>query len=699
MIKKYEMELGGRPLVIETGRVAHQASGAVTVKYGETMILAVVTAAKEAREGMDFLPLTVDVVEKAYAAGKLPGGFFKREGRPSTEGILACRLVDRPLRPLFPERFYNETQVIITVLSSDGENPHPALNIIGASAALAISDIPFGGPIGACVIGLINGELIVNPSYDELKTSHLELTVAGNGEATTMVEAGARFVSEDVVLEALTLAQEVNGEIASQIREIQDEIGKKKWTIPSPSDEQISTEKATRQLAGHRIKDVLYDPVDKKSRNDRIKQVMQDVNSELAEEHDPHSVQETLYLIEKETVRKAILEDGHRSDGRTLTEIRDLSSEVGYVPKVHGSGLFTRGETQALVSATLGTNSDEQRLDTLELKGTKHFYLHYNFPAFCTGETKFIGGPGRREIGHGMLAERALVAVLPDAEKFPYTIRIVSDILESNGSSSMASVCGGALALMDAGVPISNPVAGIAMGLIKEGEQVAILSDILGSEDHLGDMDFKVAGTKNGITALQMDIKIAGLDKSIMEQAMQQAKEGRLHILGEMNKSLDAPRSELSKHAPRIITMKVPTDKIRDIIGPGGKVIRGIIDQCGVSVDIDDSGLVSIASSDQAAADKAIEYIENLIQEAKIGTIYLGKVKKIVDFGAFVEIFPGTDGLVHISQICDRRIQSVSDEIQEGDEIKVKVIDVDQQGKIKLSRKEALKEAAAEDKG
>jgi polyribonucleotide nucleotidyltransferase len=691
MIKKYEMELGGRPLVIETGRVAHQASGAVTVKYGETMILAVVTAAKEAREGMDFLPLTVDVVEKAYAAGKLPGGFFKREGRPSTEGILACRLVDRPLRPLFPERFYNETQVIITVLSSDGENPHPALNIIGASAALAISDIPFGGPIGACVIGLINGELIVNPSYDELKTSHLELTVAGNGEATTMVEAGARFVSEDILLEALTLAQEVNGEIANQIREIQDEIGKEKWTIPNPSDEQISAEKATRQLVGHRMKDILYDPVDKKSRNDRIKQVMQDVNSELAEEHDSHHVQETLYLVEKETVRKAILEDGHRPDGRTLTEIRDLSSEVGYVPKVHGSGLFTRGETQILGVLTLASAGEAQKLDGYSPETSKYFIHHYNFPPYSAGETGRFGFTGRREIGHGALAERALLPVIPSQEEFPYTIRLVSETMSSNGSTSMASVCAGTLALMDGGIPIKSPVAGIAMGLITGAKgNYAILTDIQGAEDHSGDMDFKVAGTKEGVTALQMDIKVTGITFEIMKEALEQARVARLQIIEHITTTIDEPRSELNENAPRMISLQVPVDKIGAVIGSGGSVIRGMIEEYGVTIDVADDGTVVIGGTDGDSTSRAQQAINDLTRDAEVGELYSGKVVRIMPYGAFVEILPGKDGLVHISELSTERIPEVESVVNMGDEIKVMVISVDAGGKVDLSHRATL---------
>ena len=699
-MERVEIELDGRTISLEAGDLARQAGGSVIVRQGDTMVLVAATMAPKPREGIDFFPLTVDYREKTYAGGKIPGGYLKREARPSDYETLTCRLIDRPLRPLFPDGFRNETQLVCFVISHDQLNPADIIAMTGASAALMISDIPFDNPIAGARIGRVEGSFVFNPTHEESKKSDIQLLMAGTADGIVMVEAGAKEASEEEMMSALEFGHERIKKLINLQIQLKERINKEKATV---AQEEIDTNLIDRvnSIACPKLEQAM-EITGKQERTDAVSQIKTDLEAEINPEGED-DLKETLGNVfhdaEKNVVRKMILEKQKRVDGRSLNEVRPISIKMGYLPRVHGSSVFTRGETQALVSTTLGTSSDEQRLDTLELKGTKHFYLHYNFPAFCTGETKFIGGPGRREIGHGMLAERALVAVLPDAEKFPYTIRVVSDILESNGSSSMASVCGGALALMDAGVPISNPVAGIAMGLIKEGEQVAILSDILGSEDHLGDMDFKVAGTKNGITALQMDIKIAGLDKSIMEQAMQQAKEGRLHILGEMNKALDAPRPELSKYAPRIITMKVPTDKIRDIIGPGGKVIRGIIDKCGVSVDIDDSGLVSIASSDQAAADKAIKYIEDLIQEAKIGTIYLGKVKKVVDFGAFVEIFPGTDGLVHISQICDRRIQSVSDEIQEGDEIKVKVIDVDQQGKIKLSRKEALKEAAAEDKG
>ena len=699
-MERVEIELDGRTISLEAGDLARQAGGSVVVRQGDTMVLVAATMAPKPREGIDFFPLTVDYREKTYAGGKIPGGYLKREARPSDYETLTCRLIDRPLRPLFPSGFRNETQVVCFVVSHDQVNPADVIALTGASAALMISDIPFDNPIAGARIGRVDGSFVFNPTFEESEKSDIQLLMAGTADAIVMVEAGAKEASEEEMMSALEFGHERIKKLIDLQVQLKARINKEKATV---EQEEIDTAliDQVNSIVCPKLEQAM-EITGKQERANAVSQIKADLDSEINPEKEDDlkkTLDNVFHDAEKNVVRKMILEKKKRVDGRSLDEVRPINIKVGYLPRVHGSSVFTRGETQALVSATLGTSSDEQRLDTLEHKGTKHFYLHYNFPAFCTGETKFIGGPGRREIGHGMLAERALVSVLPDREKFPYTIRIVSDILESNGSSSMASVCGGALALMDAGVPISNPVAGIAMGLIKEEDQVAILSDILGSEDHLGDMDFKVAGTKNGITALQMDIKVAGLDKSIMEKAMQQAKEGRLHILGEMDKALNSPRTELSEHAPRIITMKVPTSKIRDIIGPGGKVIRGIIDQCGVSVDIDDSGLVSIASSDQAAGDKAIKYIENLIQEAKIGKIYIGKVKKIVDFGAFVEIFPGTDGLVHISQICDRRIQSVSDEIQEGDEIKVKVIDIDQQGKIKLSRKEALIEKLTENKG
>ena len=694
-MERVEIELDGRSISLEAGDLARQAGGAVIARQGDTMVLVSATMASSPREGIDFFPLTVDYREKTYAAGKIPGGFFKREARPSDLETLTCRLIDRPIRPLFPDGFRNETQIVCFVVSHDEVNPADVIALTGASAALMISDIPFDTPIAGARIGRINESFVFNPTREESEQSDIHLLMAGTADGIVMVEAGANEASEDEMMSALEFGHERIKKLIDLQIQLKSRISKEKLQVEK---EEIDDTLVERVSSIRPKLESAMQIVSKQERSEAIKQAKKDMEDEVNPEGDDTlkgPLGNLFHDLEKDVVRKLILEQQKRVDGRNLDEVRPISIKPGYLPRAHGSAVFTRGETQALVSTTLGTKIDEQRMDTLELKGTKHFYLHYNFPAFCTGETKFIGGPGRREIGHGMLAERSLVPILPDRDSFPYSIRIVSDILESNGSSSMASVCGGSLSLMDAGVPIKNPVAGIAMGLIKEGDQAAILSDILGSEDHLGDMDFKVAGTQNGITALQMDIKIAGLDKDLMARALRQAKEGRLHILGEMSKALEAPRPSLSKYAPRIITMRVPTDKIRDIIGPGGKVIRDIVDKTGVSIDIEDSGLVSIASSDEEAANKAIEHIENLIQEVEVGKIYLGTVKKIVEFGAFVEIFPGTDGLVHISQICDRRIKSVSDELQEGDEVKVKVIDVDQRGKVKLSRKDALQENAS----
>jgi polyribonucleotide nucleotidyltransferase len=695
-MEKVEIDIDGKTISLEAGDLARQAGGSVVIRQGDTMVLVAATMAGKPREGIDFFPLTVDYREKTYAAGKIPGSFFRREARPGELETLICRLIDRPIRPLFPKEFKNETQVVAMVVSHDGENPPDVNAITGASAALMISDIPFETPVAGARISRVDGKLIFNPNYEETAASDLNLIMAGTADGIVMVESGANEVSEDDMMEALDFGHErIKKVIGIQIK-LRELLGKEKLVVkPAPVNEELKasiSSKASTKL------DAACQIAGKNERGDAVKQIQNDLYAELNPDEDGDikgEIKDIFHDLEKTVVRNLVLDKQYRVDGRGLADVRPISIMTGYLPRVHGSAVFTRGETQALVAATLGTSSDEQRMDSLEFKGSKTFMLHYNFPAFCTGEVKFIAGPGRREIGHGMLAERSLIPVLPSKDDFPYTIRIVSEILESNGSSSMASVCGGSLSMMDAGIPIKAPVAGIAMGLIKDGDRVAILSDILGSEDHLGDMDFKVAGTANGITALQMDIKVKGLDRDLMKTALQQAKEGRLHILGEMNKALSTPREEINKHAPRIVTLTVPKDKIRDVIGPGGKVIREIIDKTGVSIDINDDGLVSIASADAEAAAKAVEFVENLTQEVEVGRIYLGKVKKIVDFGAFVEIFPGTDGLVHISQICDRRIKNVSDEIQEGDEIKVKVIDVDQQGKVKLSRKEALKDGIA----
>ena len=695
-MEKVEIDIDGKLLSIEAGDLARQAGGAVVIRQGDTMLLVTATMAKEAREGIDFFPLTVDYREKTYAAGKIPGNFFRREARPGDIETLTCRLIDRPIRPLFPKAFKNETQVVALVISHDQTNPPDINAITGASAALMISDIPFETPVAGARISRVNGNLIFNPTYDDTANSDLNLIMAGTSDGIVMVEAGAKEVSEDDMMEALEFGHErIKKLIEIQIK-LRELLGKEKLVVEAPQVDEELKNKIHEKVAAKLTEAMQISG--KHERSDAIKQIREDLKGHLSPEEQEEkagAIKEIFHDLEKDIVRNLILDKQYRVDCRGLTDVRPISIQVGYLPRVHGSAVFTRGETQALVSTTLGTSSDEQRIDSLEFKGTKSFLLHYNFPAFCTGEVKFMSGPGRREVGHGMLAERALIPIMPEKDKFPYTIRIVSEILESNGSSSMASVCGGSLSLMDAGVPITAPVAGIAMGLIKDGDRIAILSDILGSEDHLGDMDFKVAGTPNGINALQMDIKVEGLDRELMGKALEQAKAGRMHILGEMEKVLQSPREEMSKYAPRIITITVPKDKIRDVIGPGGKVIREIIDKTGVTIDINDDGVVSIASTDEDSAKKAVEFVQNLVQEVEVGKTYLGKVKKIVDFGAFVEIFPGTDGLVHISQICDRRIKNVSDEIQEGDEIKVKVIDVDQQGRVKLSRKEALREVVA----
>ena len=695
-MEKVEIDIDGKLISIEAGDLARQAGGAVIVRQGDTMLLVTATMAGQAREGIDFFPLTVDYREKTYAAGKIPGNFFRREARPGDIETLTCRLIDRPIRPLFPKAFKNETQVVALVISHDQTNPPDVNAITGASAALMISDIPFETPIAGARISRVDGKLIFNPTYEDTANSDLNLVMAGTADGIVMVEAGANEASEDDMMAALEFGHErIKQLIEIQIK-LRGLLGKEKLVVEAPQVDEELKSKIHEKTAAKLTEAMQISG--KHERSDTIKQIREDFKAELSPEEleeKAGAIKELFHDLEKDIVRNLVLDKHYRVDGRGLADVRPITIQVGYLPRVHGSAVFTRGETQALVSTTLGTTSDEQRIDSLEYKGTKSFFLHYNFPAFCTGEVKFLSGPGRREIGHGMLAERSLIPILPDKDKFPYTIRIVSEILESNGSSSMASVCGGSLSLMDAGVPIKAPVAGIAMGMIKDGDRVAILSDILGSEDHLGDMDFKVTGTLKGINALQMDIKIGGLSHDLMAKALEQAKEGRLHILGEMDKALQSPREEMSQYAPRIVTITVPKDKIRDVIGPGGKVIREIIDKTGVSIDINDDGVVSIASTDEDSAKRAVEFVQNLVQEVEIGKIYLGKVKKIVDFGAFVEIFPGTDGLVHISQICDRRIKNVSDEIQEGDEIKVKVIDVDQQGRVKLSRKEALRDAVA----
>ncbi|MGE5173345.1 MAG: polyribonucleotide nucleotidyltransferase [Betaproteobacteria bacterium] len=695
MATTVEIEIGGRRLILETGFMAKQASGAVVARYGDTVVLSTAVASKVERENVDFLPLTVDYQEKAYAAGRIPGGFFKREGRLSEKEILTSRLIDRPIRPLFPEGYYYDTQIIANVLSIGDESSMDLMGMISSSAALAISDIPFKGPIGAVRVGFIDGKFIINPGQKELETTRLNLVVAGTADAIMMVEGGANELTEDQMLEALESAHREIKKLVALQNELVAKVGKPKRVVKTVEiDKDLAAQVAS--LAMERLKTSIIIP-NKMERQKTLDALLDEIKQKLKKEDDPtRNVQiSTIFFgLEKDEVRKIILEKNVRADGRKPDEIRPISSAVSLLPRTHGSALFTRGETQALVVATLGTSEDEQRIDSLEGEYFKTFMLHYNFPPFSVGETKPLRGPGRREVGHGALAERALKAMVPTKQEFPYTIRLVSDILESNGSSSMATVCGGTLALMDAGVPIKAPVAGIAMGLIKEGEKVIVLSDILGLEDHLGDMDFKVTGTSKGITALQMDMKIEGITAETMRTALQQAKDGRMYILGKMLETLAAPRNTLNPFAPRIITMQINPDKIKDVIGSGGKVIRSIVEQTGAKIDIEDDGTINIASSDEAAANKAKEIIRGIVQEAEVGKLYMGKVRKIMDFGAFVEIFPGTDGLLHISQISDKRLEKVTDELKEGDEVLVKVLEIDRQGKIRLSRKEALREKA-----
>jgi polyribonucleotide nucleotidyltransferase len=684
------VEFGGKTVTLSTGKMAKQANGAVMVRSGDTMVLVTAVAQKEAKEGQDFFPLTVNYTEKAYAGGKIPGSFFKREARPSDPETLICRLIDRPIRPLFPETFLNDTQIMATVVSADKDNDPGILSMLGASAALMVSDIPFQGPIAGVKVGRVDGKLICNPSAEELLISDLEIVVAASRDAIIMVEGEAKFVSEADMLDAVFFAKEAMLPLIEAQEELQKKVGvAKREVAPVVVNEPLLAR--VRDLAYNRMAEAVKIK-SKQERHNQIDLVKAETIEALKEEFEGCAKQIKAFLgdFEYERVRADVLDTGIRIDGRDTVTIRPISTEAGILPRTHGSALFTRGETQALVTATLGTSSDEQRMDSLFGEYRKRFLLHYNFPPFSVGETSFRLGPGRREIGHGMLAERALSAVLPKHDDFPYTIRIVSETLESNGSSSMASVCGGSMSLMDAGVPVIAPVAGIAMGLIKEGDKVAILSDILGDEDHLGDMDFKVAGTADGVTALQMDIKIGGVTREIMQKALSQARDGRLHILGKMAETLAASRAEMSPFAPRITTIYVKTDKIRDVIGTGGKNIRNITETTGVTVDIDDTGRINIASTSKEACDLAIQMIRGLTEDAEEGRLYMGTVKKIMDFGAFVEIMPGTDGLVHISELDTARVKVVTDILNEGDKVLVKCIGVDKNGKIKLSRKEAL---------
>ena len=686
---KTEFQYGDVPVVLETGKIARQASGAVMVRMGDTVVLVACVASKEARPDQSFFPLTVDYQEKTYAAGKIPGGFFRREGRPSEKEVLTSRLIDRPIRPLFSKQFKNEVQIIATVMSLDPEINSDIPALIGASAALGLSGIPFNGPIGAARVGYRDGEYLLNPSYAALSESELNLVVAGTESSVLMVESEAGLLSEEVMLGAVMYGHEQLQIVIENIRQLVAEAGTKPWDW-QPADEDKELQDEVSDLCADLLREA-YAIQDKISRRERLAEIKSEAITTITAKHEERwsdrTIGEAVGDLESGLVRGAIVAGEPRIDGRDTATVRDISVEVGVLPRAHGSALFTRGETQAVVTATLGTDREAQIIDAIEGEYKEPFMLHYNFPPYCVGETGRSGSPKRREIGHGKLAKRALIAVMPDPEEFPYSLRIVSEITESNGSSSMASVCGASLSLMDAGIGIKAPVAGIAMGLIKEGEKFVVLSDIMGDEDHLGDMDFKVAGTETGISALQMDIKVAGITREIMEVALSQAREGRLHILDKMNSVLGAARAEMSEYAPRITSIKIHPNKIRDVIGKGGATIRAITEETGAAIDIDDSGTVKIYSSDKTASDAARKRIEDITADVEVGKIYRGKVAKLMDFGAFVNILPGKDGLVHISQISEERVENVSDKLSEGDFVKVKVLEIDRQGRVRLSMK------------
>jgi polyribonucleotide nucleotidyltransferase len=690
MERTFEYELGKRKLTVNIGKVAEQANGSCLIRYGDTVLLVTACSSKEPREGVDFFPLSVDYEEKLYSVGKIPGGFIKREGKPSEKAILTSRLIDRPIRPLFPKGYRNDVQVIATVLSVDQDCSPDIVAMIGSSVALSISDIPFQGPTGSVAVGLIDGKFILNPTSAEREKSDLSLIVSGTKDAVMMVEAGANEVPEDLMLEGILFAHEYIKEICNFIESIQKEVGKEKqeYEVFKP-DELI--EKEVKEYATDKLREAIH-TVDKQGRDENIDKCKEEVMEYFLEKYpeNEEDIDGSLYDIIKEEVRSMILNDGIRPDNRKVDEIRPITCEVGILPRTHGSGLFTRGQTQVLTITTLGASEDVQIIDGLGKEESKRYMHHYNFPPYSTGETRVMRGPGRREIGHGALAERALEPVIPSEENFPYTIRLVSEVLSSNGSTSQASVCGSTLSLLDAGVPIKAPVAGIAMGLMKSEDKVVILTDIQGMEDFLGDMDFKVAGTEKGITAIQMDIKIAGIGRDILKEALERARIGRLFILNKMREAISSPRQELSPYAPRIFSMNVNPDKIRDIIGPGGKVINKIIDETGVKIDIDESGKVVIAAENIENGEKAVNLIEKIIKDVEVGEIYLGKVTRIVNFGAFVEILNGKEGLVHISNIARERINKVEDVLSVGDEILVKVMEIDNQGRINLSRKAAL---------
>ena len=682
-------QYGDHTVKLQTGNIARQATGAVMASMGDTVVLVTVVAMKEANEGRDFFPLTVNYQERTYAAGKIPGGFFRREGRPTEKETLTSRLIDRPIRPLFPNGFKNETQVIATVVSLDPDIDPDIPALIGASAALAISGVPFAGPIGAARVGYKDGEYLLNPGFAALEESELDLVVAGTDKAVLMVESEASELSEETMLGAVMYGHEQMQTAINAINELVAEAGKPKWDWQAPEGDS-ELEKAVAE-AGEAALTEAYQIKEKLDRYDRLSAVRADIVEKLAGGEDARwsegEVGKAIGKLEKKLVRGRILDGNPRIDGRDNATVRPIDVQVGVLPRTHGSALFTRGETQAFVMTTLGTARDAQVIDAIEGERKEPFMLHYNFPPYCVGETGFVGSPKRREIGHGRLAKRGVGAVMPDLDSFPYSLRVVSEITESNGSSSMASVCGSSLSMMDAGVPLKAPVAGVAMGLIKEGDRYAVLTDIMGDEDHLGDMDFKVAGTESGITALQMDIKIEGINREIMSKALEQAHSGRLHILGEMNKVISGPREEMSDYAPRYLTFKINPEKIRDVIGKGGATIRALTEETGTEIDLADDGTVRVASIDNAAAQEAKRRIEQLTADVEVGMVYEGRVAKLMDFGAFVTILPGKDGLVHISQISDERVENVSDELSEGDLIKVKVLEVDKQGRIRLSMK------------
>lgn len=692
MEKSFRMELAGRPLIVETGKMAKQASGAVLVRYGETVVLVTSTASKEAREGMDFFPLTVDYEEKMYAVGKMPGGFLRREGRPGNSAILNARLIDRPIRPLFDKRCRNDIHVMATVLSVDYDNAPELCGMLGASASLGISDIPWDGPIAGVRVGRVDGKFVINPTQEQLKVSTLNITVAGSETAILMVEGGAQEAPEEDVLDAIMFGHETIKELVAFQKKIIEEVGKLKRILIFPEiPEEIKT--AIYAYAERPLKEAIFNP-DKLTREAHIEEVRKEAEAHFKEIYPENGsdIAECLNHLTKEIVRHMISVDKIRPDGRALDEIRPISCEVGLLPRVHGSALFTRGQTQALTITTLAPMSETQIIDDLTQETEKRYIHQYNFPSYSVGETKSSRGPGRREIGHGALAERALIPVIPTVEEFPYAIRVVSEILESNGSSSQASVCGSTMSLMNAGVPIKAPVAGIAMGLVNEGEHFTVLTDIQGMEDALGDMDFKVAGTAKGITAIQMDIKIHGLSREILLAALQQAQKGRMFILGKMAECIDKPAEHLSPYAPKIITLTIPVDRIRDVIGSGGKIINKIISETGVKMDVEEDGHVYIATPDEEAAQRAKKWVEELTHEVQVGETYLGKVTRLMKFGVFVEILPGKEGMVHVSQLATRRVEKPEDVVHEGDEIMVKVTEIDDKGRINLSRKALLQE-------